>query len=147
MTAPAASFPIFTRHPDSPPLAPAREGGVAIASAPVLYLGSSTAFPLHGVFRVPKEDAGQFAGHLQDAVVVLLRGACRQTRSVGKGLLLFEDDLIDEGDWVRGYFNLDLFAHFGLEREPGRFWITASILGRVSPVVTVDVVPGRAPAP
>ena len=146
MTAEATIFPSFTRHSRTPPLAPGPEGGVAIASAPFVYLASAGAFPLHGVFLVPKKDAAQFAGHLQDAVVVLLRAPCPQTRGVGEGLLLFDDDLIDEGDWVRGYFNLDLFAHFGLEKEPGRYWISASILGRVSPVVTVEVVPGRAPA-
>ena len=141
-----AHFPTFSRRAETPPLKAGPEGGIAIACPRIVHLGSSTVMPLYGVFLLPKREAGRFGPHLLNGVVILLRGPDPATRSAGDGRFLFEDDLVDEGERVRGHFNLDLFAHFGLPREPARYWVSASILRHVSEVVTVEALSGRNPA-
>ena len=62
-----------------------------------------------------------------------------ETRNVGFRQLLFDEDLVDAGESVSGYFNLDLFELFDLSKEPNRYWVNASIFQYVSNTVTVEV--------
>jgi hypothetical protein len=138
---PAPVFPSFVVHANTPEAAFGKEGGIAIACPSPVRLGNRTPFALHGVFVLPGEEARAFSRHLLRGVVVLLRGPMPATRSVGEGQVLFDDDLIEKGGLVRGYFNIDMFTLFELIREPCHYWVSASILGQVSNIVGVEVVP------
>lgn len=133
-------LPTYCINENTPAVPAGESGGVAVFCPSPVRLSKGVPFALHGVFAVPKNEALEFPEHLLRAVVVLLRGPSPVTRSVGDGQLLFDDDLIEDGNLVRGYFNLDLFSFFGLAREPGRFWVCASIFRHISNVVTVESV-------
>jgi hypothetical protein len=140
MRASATAFPTYGRIGGTPRIPPGEDGGIAICCPSPVRLGTGTAFALYGAFAVRGDEAGRFPGHLLQAAVVLLRGPMPVTRRVGEGQLLFEEDVVRDGDLVRGYFNLDLFSFFGLVREPNRYWVNASIFGHVSDVATVEIV-------
>lgn len=132
-------FPAYQRNENSPSMNPF-SSGIAITSVPVVELGKTPVFPLFGSFIVPKKSASEFHGHLLQAVIILLRGPNPTTRNLGKGELLFEDDLLEEGDGIRGFFNLDLFDFFNLLKTPNRYRVSASIFQYLSDVLTIDVV-------
>jgi hypothetical protein len=129
-----SALPSYRACPQSPELPP-HSAGIAIA-APARV---SRAFPLYGAFAVPLESAAGFAGHLLNAAVVLIRGPYPAVWNVGAGELLFEDDLVEEGGLVFGYFNVDLLRVFNLVGDPNVYRLTASIFEYVSEVVTVEV--------
>jgi hypothetical protein len=133
------SLPSYEEHEGSPRLEP-YSPGIAVSSVPVVTLGSASVFPLYGTFVLPKPEASKFTGHLLEAVVILLRGPNPATVNVGKGQLLFEDDLRPEAENIYGFFNLDLFESFGLVKAPNRYRVSASIFQYVSDVITIDVV-------
>lgn len=132
-------LPSYTRNSASPFELLQSGEGIAIAAQPTIQPASFDCFPLYGVFRVSKEDAAFFSGNCFNAVVVLIRTPFPFTRSVGEDELLFEDDLIDEGATLLGYFNLDLFEFFSLPKEPATFLINASIFHHLSNIVSVTV--------
>jgi len=136
---PGPALPSFSRHPDTPSLPGGQEYGAAIHCPPVISLAIREPFVLHGTFTVPKDDALSFQEHTLQAAVVLLRGPMPETRNVGFRQLLFDEDLVDAGESVSGYFNLDLFELFDLSKEPNRYWVNASIFQYVSNTVTVEV--------
>jgi len=134
-------FPSFSRNPNSPALPQGEDWGAAIYCPPIISLDQGEPFALHGALSVPKSEAVQFPGHLLQAAVVLLRGPMPATRSVGFRQLLFDEDLDDQGDLVRGWFNLDLFGLFDLIPAPNRYWVNVSIFQYVSNTVPVEVTP------
>lgn len=140
-----AAFPSFRRHARSLDLPAGAPGGIAIACPPRIYTATSSVLPLYGTLRVARAEAEGFCGHLLRAVTVLLRGPFPATVNVGDGQLLFDEDLADEGELKRAYFNLDLFSSFNLLRVPNRYWVSASIFQHVSNIVSVEVLPGRDP--
>lgn len=133
------SFPSYHRHDLSPSLPAEAGAGIAIASSPTVSGRQGEPFPLFGTFRVPRTETATFQRHLLQAVVVLVRGPLPMTRNVGTNELLFAEDLLEEGDFVRGFFNFDLFHAFNLPRERNRFWVSASILRYVSNVLSVEM--------
>ena len=100
---------------------------------------SSGQFAVSGSFSVSSQEAVDFRGHLMKGVVLLVRGPYPQAINVDASRVLFDDDLREEGGFVRGFFNLDLFEHFGLVRDPNRYWLSASVLGHASNVLTIEV--------
>ena len=130
-----ATLPSYRLHNDTPDINVGPTGGIAIAAEPKV----SDVFPIHGAFAVPKARAEDFEGHLLKAVVLLVRGPYPASCNVGAGELLFADDLVEDGDWIRGYFNVDLFKLFNLMTEPNLYRVSASIFENVSEVISVEV--------
>ena len=131
-------FPNYRKNENSPLLS---LPGIVVSSPKVVKLGGTPEFPLFGSFVLPKKEASEFPENLLQAVVVLIRGPNAAVRNVGNGELLFPDDLIEAGENVYGFFNLELFAFFNLMQVPNRYFVSASILNHVSDVLAIDVVP------
>lgn len=89
---------------------------------------------------IPESEETKTNVHILQAVVVLLRGSSLASRQVGEGEVLFPNDVRRDNGLIFGHFNLDLFSHFNLARQPGNYWISASIFGHVSNIVSVEVV-------
>lgn len=138
MTAPAGPSPDFTRQAGSPDRALGDGVGIAIA-VPERHRVGGGPLSVQGVFRIPKEEAEQVQGSCLNAVVVLVRQPIAGVCNPAEGSLLFEDDLVDEGATVRGYFGLDLAGVFDLKGQPGTYRVSASILHHLSDVHTVEV--------
>lgn len=132
------TYPSYRMNEKSPVLDPAMPG-IAVSAPPVVEPGRGQAFELHGSFLVAREEVAWFTGNLLQAVVILLRGPQPATLNVGTGELLFPDDLVETGDFIQGFFHLDLFDFFNLVRVPNRYFVSASIFRHLSGVVTVDV--------
>ena len=131
-------FPGYKKNQNSPAIGYSE--GIAISSKPVIEIGNDATFPLYGSFSVSKKAASEFHPHLLRAVVILLRGPNPVTLNIGTGQILFNDDLINEGEYIRGFFNLDLFNFFSLAKVPSRYYVNASIFQYVSDVITINVI-------
>lgn len=131
------NFPSYRRCENSPVL---DHPGIALATPKVVVLGRAAVFPLFGSLVVPKKEALEFKGHLMRAVVVLIRGPYPATLNVGHDDLLFADDLVEEGETIRGFFNLNLFEFFDLIQVPNRYFVSVSLFHYLSDVSIVDVV-------
>jgi hypothetical protein len=114
--------------------------GIIISSVPTLYLSERKIFPIFGSFSVPQKLAADFQESLFQAVVILLRGPFPATQNLGVSEIFFEEDLLNEGENVIGYFNVDLFKLFNLEKIPNRYYINASIFEFISDIIEVQVV-------
>ncbi len=134
----AIKFPYYRRHNYSPQFEPP---GIAISCPAIVTLSKTdNVLPLYGSFAVPAKTASEFSRHLMQAAVILIRGPQPATLNVGREELLFGDDLVEEGEMVRGFFSLDLFDFFNLLQVPNRYHVSASIFQYISSVLTVDVV-------
>jgi len=96
--------------------------------------------PLLGLFALERALLDEFAGPPHAAVGVLVRNPQPAVVNVAEGRLFFRDDVLEEDAFVRGYFNLDLFADFDLAREPALYRVSAFAPGCVSEVLSVEVV-------
>lgn len=133
-------FPNYFANADSPVLSADKSIDIAIDAPGKIKLSNETKFPLYGSFVLPEEMLNSFDFHIMQAVVIVIRGPFPASRQVGEDDLFFNDDIkIKEGK-VSGYFNLDLFEHFNLIQYPNTYWVSASLFGEVSNVVTVEVI-------
>lgn len=130
------AFPNFRAVDESPPAPPA--GGIALVAPS--SVPESGVLPVYGSFLIEKSVAAEFGRNALRAVVLLVRNPLPATLAVADGRLVFDDDLQDEGEHTRGFFNVELFDAFALEREQSRYWVSASIFGHTSDVVTIDVI-------
>jgi hypothetical protein len=134
----ATGSPDFAPRAGSPDRALGSAVGIAIA-LPEHHRPGSGPLPVQGVFRLSKEEAAGVEGSCLNAVVVLVRQPIAGVCNPGQGALLFEDDLVDEGATVKGYFNLDLADVFDVATQPGTYRVSASILHHVSDIHRVEV--------
>jgi len=134
----ATGSPDFAPRAGSPDRALGNAVGIAIA-LPERHRPGSGPLPVQGVFRLPKAEAAEVRGSCLNAVVVLVRQPIAGVCNPGQGALLFDDDLVDEGATVKGYFNLDLADVFDVSAQPGSYRVSASILHHLSEVHTVEV--------
>lgn len=132
-------LPRFSRHAESPAITSAERPAIVL-SCPALVHGADGLFPLYGSFAIPKARTAEIDGNILRAVVVVIRGPFPTSRSVGEGHILFKDDVVEEGEWIYGFFNLNLFEEFNLMQDPNLYWVSASILDWVSNIVTTRVV-------
>jgi len=134
----ATGSPDFASRAGSPDRALGQGVGIAIA-VPESHRAGSGPLTLQGVFRIPKDEAAQVRGSCLNAVVVLVRQPVAGVCNPGQGALLFDDDLVDEGATVKGYFNMDLADVFEMDAQPGVYRVSASILHHLSDVLAVEV--------
>lgn len=131
-------LPSFHRRAESPDRALGAGTGIALAAPETVRAGGGP-MPLFGAFRLPKGEAEGVAGGCMNGVVVLVRQPVAWVGHPAGGALLFGDDLVDEGETVLGYFNVDLARMFGIGGQPGTYRVSAAILHHLSEVVTVEV--------
>ena len=113
---------------------------IEIVAPPIVEISGSSVFPLHGSFVIPETDEDKTSVHVLQAVVILIRGPSPASRQVGDGELLFPADVRRESGLIYGHFNLDLFEHFNLIREPNKYWVSASVFDNVSEIISIEVV-------
>lgn len=133
------TLPNYRRQAASPVIREGATAQIEIFSPSIIEAGESSIFPLHGSFVIPETDENNTSVNILQAVVVLIRGPLPASRQVGDGEVLFPDDVRRADGLIYGHFNLDLFTHFNLIREPNKYWISASLFNRVSSVLTVEV--------
>ena len=128
--------PTFVQLAQSPDALLLDNEGIVVG-VPEPYRRGARSLMVHGVFRLAKVDAALVDQHCLHGVVIVVRSPVGHIVQPAADALLFDDDLLDEGDTVRGYFNVDLGA--GIQRvQSSRIWVSASILHHVSPVVAVS---------
>lgn len=132
-------FPNYTKNADSPVLVSDKNIDIVISAPEKIVLSNTSEFPLNGSFVLPEDMLNSFDFHIMQAVIIVVRGPFPASRQVGEDDLFFNDDVTVDDGKVIGYFNLDLFEHFNLIRYPNTYWISASLFGEVSNVITVDV--------
>ena len=113
---------------------------IEIVTPPIVEISGSSVFPLHGSFVIPETDENKTSVHILQNVVILIRGPNPASRQVGDGELLFPADVRRESGLIYGHFNLDLFEHFNLIREPNKYWVSASVFDNVSEIISIEVV-------
>ena len=133
------TLPNYHRHANSPVLNTGVNSQIEIFSPAIVQSGAVAIFPLHGSFVIPESDESKTTIPILQAVVVLLRGPNPASRQLADDGLLFPGDVRREKGLIYGHFNLDLFTHFNLIREPAKYWISASLFNQVSTIVTVEV--------
>lgn len=134
-----SDLPSFGPRPESPDAALGSGPGIAVSVPETFRSGDTGPLPLCGVFRLPKAEAAAVDGNCLKAVVVVVRQPVAAVCNPAEGALLFDDDLVNEGETVRGYFNVDLARIVELRAAPGTYWVSASILHHLSDVHTVEV--------
>lgn len=134
------TFPNYRPQAVSPIISSGVTAQIEIFSPSLVESGGASIFPLHGSFVVPEIEESKTTVHILQAVVVLIRGTYPASRQVGEGELLFPNDVRRENGLIFGHFNIDLFSHFNLLRQPNKYWISASLFNHVSNVITVEVV-------
>lgn len=134
------TLPNYRLQKASPVISSGVTAHIEIACPAVIESGESSLFPLHGSFVVPEIEESKTNVHILQAVVLLIRGNSPASRQVGEGEIFFPNDVRRESGSIFGHFNLDLFSHFKLARQPGKYWVSASLFNHVSNVISVEVV-------
>lgn len=135
----AQTLPNYRIQKASPVINAGVKAQIEIVAPPIIEASESSVFPLYGSFVIPEADENKTNVHVLQAVVVLIRGPNPASRQVGHGELLFPNDVRRDSGLIYGHFNLNLFEHFNLIREPNKYWISASVFNNVSSVISVEV--------
>ena len=133
------TLPNYCIQKASPVINAGVKAQIEIVAPSIVEASGSSVFPLHGSFVIPETDENKTSVHVLQNVVILIRGPHPASRQVGDGELLFPADVRRENGLIYGHFNLNLFEHFNLIREPNKYWISASVFNHVSTVISVEV--------
>jgi hypothetical protein len=96
---------------------------------------------VHGKFRVLYQQAGvpkQATQTLKHLVLVVSRSQNYQSLTPFKEVVVFEDDVHDEGSCCSAYFNINLMDHIHFDGE-GDYYILCSMGAYISNIVKVVV--------
>ena len=133
------TLPNYCIQKASPVIKAGVKAQIEIVAPSIVEASGSSVFPLHGSFVIPETDENKTSVHVLQNVAILIRGPFPASRQVGDGELLFPADVRRESGLIYGHFNLNLFEHFNLVREPNNYWISVSIFDNVSSVISVEV--------
>jgi hypothetical protein len=96
---------------------------------------------VHGKFRVLYQQAGvpkQATQTLKHLVLVVSRSENYQSLTPFKEVVVFEDDVRDEGSCCSAFFNINLMDHIQFDGE-GNYYILCSLGTYISNIVKVIV--------
>lgn len=134
------TLPNYYPQKASPLISAGVKAQIEIVAPPNVEASETSVFPLHGSFVLPESYEKMTSVHILQNVVILIRGPYPASRQVGDGELLFPTDVRRENGLIYGHFNLNLFEHFNLVREPNKYWISASVFDHVSEIISIEVV-------
>jgi hypothetical protein len=141
-----SELPNFDMHPDSPKL---EDLGIGLEVQGTSF-ALGTPIVARGAYLIDQKFERRCAGRpLTHVMVILVRRdqpqgtmhVVQDPHNLADGPA--DDSPLDPTAMSGGYFNLDLAKFGGLIKQPGRYWVMATMGDYVSKRTEFEVVPGR----